>query len=72
MLFLIFSNANIKFAQKKFTWKFYTTAEALSTIKRVEIIDKKKFTKPALDENFEVFVIYMTFLSLNLMPIYLA
>ena len=41
MLFLTFSNANIQFAEKELTWRSYTTAEALSTIKWVELIDKE-------------------------------
>ena len=47
--FLTLSNANIQFAEKKLTWRSYTAAEALSTIKRVELINKKEFAKAALD-----------------------
>ena len=36
------------------------------------MIDKKKFTKAALDENIEVFVVYIISFSLNLMPIHPA
>ena len=67
MSFLILSNANIKFAQKKLTWRFYTTAKALSTIKQVEIIDKKEFTKAALDKNDKAFVMHVTSFNLNSM-----
>ena len=38
----------------------------------MKIINKKKFTKTAIDENVEAFVIYITSLSLNLMPIHPA
>ena len=38
----------------------------------MEIVDKKKFTKTALDKNVKAFVVHMTSLSLNLIPIYLA
>ena len=62
MPFLTLSNANIQFAQKKLIWRFYTTAEALPTTKRVEIIDRKEFAKAALDEHVEVFVVHVTFL----------
>ena len=72
MLFLTFSNANIKFAQKKLTWRSYTTAKALPTIKQVEIIDKKEFAKTALDENVEAFVVHVTSLSLSSMVIHPA
>ena len=39
MPFLTLSNANVQFAEKKLTWKTYTTKEALPTTRRVEIID---------------------------------
>ena len=41
------------------------------TIKRVEIFDKKEFTKTALDENVKAFVVHVISFSFNLMPIYL-
>ena len=72
MPFLTLSNADIKFAQKELTWRSYTTAEALPTTKRVEIIDRKEFAKAALDENVEAFVVHVTSLSLNSMPIHPA
>ena len=63
MPFLTLSNTNIKFAQKELTWRSYTTAEALPTTKRVEIIDRKEFAKAALDEHVEAFVVHVTSLS---------
>lgn len=42
MFFLIFSNANIQFPEKKLTWRFYTTAKALLTTKQLEVNIKKK------------------------------
>ena len=38
----------------------------------MEIINKKEFTKTALDENIETFIVYIIPLNLNLMLIYLA
>ena len=67
MFYLTLSNANIHFADKDLTWKFYTTVETLFIIKWVELIDKKKFAKIVLDENVKAFVMYMTFLSLSLL-----
>lgn len=55
MLFLIFSNTNIVFIDKKFTSKSYTATKALLITRRVKIIDKIKFAKVALNENFKVF-----------------
>ena len=66
MPFLILSNANVQFIEKEFTWRSYITAEVLPTTKWVELINKKKFAKAALDEKSETFVIYVA--SLNLAP----
>ena len=52
--------------KKKLTWKFYTTAKALSTTKQVKFINKKEFAKAVLDKNPENFVIYVAFLYLAL------
>ena len=57
--FLTFCNANIRFAEGELTWRTYTTAEALPTTRKVELIDKKEFAKAALDENLEPFVVHV-------------
>ena len=72
MSFLTLSNADIQFAEKKLIKRSYIVAKTLLTIKQVEIINEKEFVKTALDENVEVFVVYVTSLSLSLMLIYLA
>ena len=59
MLFLTFSRANIQFAEQEFVLRTYTAIEALLITKRVEIIDKKKFTVEALNEDNKIFVIYI-------------
>ena len=64
MPFLTLSNADVQFVEKELTWRSYTTAEALPTTKRVELINKKEFAKAALDENSETFVIHVASLSL--------
>ena len=66
MPFLTFSNANIQFIKKEVTWKSYTTVEALPTTKRITLIDKKEFSKAALNENSETFVVYIASLNLIL------
>ena len=38
----------------------------------MEIINKKKYTKTALNENVKVFIVYIIYLNLNLILIYLA
>ena len=63
MPFLALNNADIQFAEKELTWRFYTTAEALPTTKQIELIDKKEFAKPALDEESETFVVHVTVLE---------
>ena len=67
MSFLILSNADILFVKKKLTWRSYITAEALSTIKWIKLIDKKKFAKEALNENVRAFMVYITSFSLSWM-----
>ena len=66
MPFLTFSNADVQFVEKELTWRFYTTAKALPTTKRVELINKNEFAKAALDEKSRTFVVYVA--SLNLTP----
>ena len=63
MPFLALSNADIQFAEKELTWRFYTVAEALPTTKRVKLIDKKKFAKAALDEQSETFMVHIAALE---------
>ena len=63
MPFLTLSNADIQFLEKELTWRSYTTAKALPTTKRVELIDKKEFVKAALNENSETFVVHVATLE---------
>ncbi len=64
MLFLSLSNADIEFIElKKLTWRFYTTVKALSTINWVELINKREFTKAALDRNSKIIIIYISVLK---------
>lgn len=69
--FLSLTNINVKFAEpKKLTWRSYDTVETLATTSRVELIDKSKFAKIALDKNFETFVMnVIAFKMLTIMPI---
>ena len=41
-------------------WKTYTTNEALSITKQVQIIDPKEFVIVALDVDSKTFVMYVT------------
>ena len=64
MLFLTFSNADIRFAERELVWRTYSTAEALPTTQRVEIIGKKEFAAVALNKKDETFVVQMAALSM--------
>ena len=63
ILFLIFNNADIQFAEKELTWRSYTAVEALPTTKWVELINRKEFPKGALDKESETFVIHVAALK---------
>ena len=66
ILFLIFSNADIQFAKKELTSKFYTTAKALPTFYQAELINKKEFAKAALNEDIKIFLVYVASLTLKI------
>ena len=57
------SNADVSFSERKVTCNAYTATEALSTFKWVELMDKKKFAKAALDEGSEIFVVHVVALE---------
>ena len=63
MLFLTFSKADIQFAERKLVWRTYTVAEALSTTRRVEIIDKREFAVSVLNTDNETFVVHVAALA---------
>ena len=66
MLFLSFSNANVKFAElKRLTWRTYIIAEALPTTNQDKLIDKKEFAKTALDQKFETFIVHVAALKVS-------
>ena len=65
MLFPTLCNANVQFVEKKLIWRSYTSAKTLLTTKRMELINKKKFTKVALDKNSETFVVHVAFFNLT-------
>lgn len=69
MPFFLLNNVGILFAKKEFTWRSYTIAKVLPATKKVELIDKNKFAKVALDENIEAFVVHVA--SIESISIYL-
>lgn len=65
MSFLAFSNTNFQFGSEKLMWGSYTAVKALPIANRVELINKKKFVKVALDENFKTFMVYIATLEIQ-------
>ena len=63
ILFFTLSNADIQFAEKELTWRSYTIAKALLTIKSIKLIDKKEFAKVTLDEKSKTFVVHVVALE---------
>ena len=63
MLFLTFSNADIRFAERELVWRTYSAVKALPITQRVEIIGKKEFAAAALNEEDETFVVHMAALG---------
>ena len=63
MSFLSLSNADVQFDTGNLTWRTYSTAEALPTTRRVELIDKYKFARAALDKNSETSVVHVAVLE---------
>ena len=69
--FLIFGIADIQLAEKKFVWRIYIAAKALPTIKKVEIIRRKKFAIAALNVDSKIFIIHIaTIVEFTIMLIY--
>ena len=70
MFFLKISNADIAFGERTFTWKSYTINEALSTTKRVQLVDPKEFIIAALDVDSETFVMHIAIQERERMPVH--
>ena len=71
ILFLTFSKVDIWFAKQELVWKTYTAAKTLPTIKKVEIIDKKKFAVAVLNADDKTFMVHVAALAEpTTMPIY--
>lgn len=66
MHFLALSNVEVEFTKLgKLIWRSYTAAKALSTTNWVELIDKKEFARVILNENSEIFVMYIAALEVS-------
>lgn len=56
-VFLVFGNANIKFANQELIWRSYSAIKAQPITKKVKINNKNKFAKTALNEDCDNFII---------------
>lgn len=65
--FLIFFNIDIRFIQKKYILKSYIIIKVLFTIKKIKLIDKKKFIVIAMHENSEIFLLHIVALKTKLL-----
>ena len=51
MPFLPLSSADVDFFRRELRWRTYTTEEALSTTRRVELVDKKELQLQSFTRN---------------------
>ena len=70
MPFLKISNMDVLFDEKTLTWRIFTTNEALSTTKQVQIVDLKKFFTVALDVNSKTFVVHVAIQEREKTPVH--
>ena len=68
MPFLILSSADVDFLGRELQWRTYTTEEALSTIRCIELVGKKQFLAVAPDLESETFVVHVASLSSDTSP----
>ena len=63
MPFLILSSADVDFSGRELGWRTYTIKEALSTTRRVKLVEKNEFTAAALDSKHEINVVHIVSFS---------
>ena len=68
MSFFTLSDADVNFTGRELQWRTYTTKEALSTIRYVELVGMKELVAIALDSESETFVVHVTSLSSDMSP----
>ena len=61
--FLTLSNADVEFSSHVHTWRSYTTVEACSTTKWIELIGKEEFAAATLDPDDVTFLVQITLLT---------
>ena len=68
MSLLTLSGADVDFLGRELRWKTYTTEEAFSTTRRIELVGKKEFAATALDLEYETYIVHVRSVSLNALP----
>ena len=68
MPFLTLSGADVDFFGRELRWRTYTTEEALSTTRRVELVGKKEFAGAELDPEHETYVVHVGSVSFVASP----
>ena len=64
------SNTDVSFGESTLIWKSYITSKALSTTKRVQLIDPKEFVIAALDADSETFIVHVAIREWEEMPVH--
>ena len=68
MPFLTLSGAEVDFLGCELQWRTYSSKEALSTTKRVELVVKKEFAAAALDLEHETYVVHVRLVRSDALP----
>ena len=64
MSFITLSGVNVDdFSGWELRWRIYTTKRTFPTIRRIELVGKKKFAATALDLKYETYIVYVASLS---------
>lgn len=63
MFFLSLSSAAVLFDDKKLIWKSYSTGKVLLITSKIKFIDKREFTRTALNKNSKTSVMYIATLD---------
>ena len=70
--FLTLSDIDVDFLDQGLWWRTYTIKKSLTTIRYVELVEKKKFAAAVLDLKHKTFIVYIVSLSaifLNFTPL---
>lgn len=65
--FLAFSIIDIKFHARKLSYRKYTVAEAMPTIRQVELTNKHKFVETPLDKASKTFIVDVIMLKIPML-----